>query len=98
MHAIKKLKMNQQFTDLDVLEIDSPSCRARIALQGAQILQYQPKHRANSLLWLSKANTGQVGKALRGGFRYVSRGLARIRKGYNLRTVLHVTRFGNCKT
>lgn len=67
MYAIKKLKLNQQLTDLDVLEIDSPSCRACIALQGAQILQYQPKHRANSLLWLSKANTGQVGKALRGG-------------------------------
>ncbi|MHA3050853.1 D-hexose-6-phosphate mutarotase [Acinetobacter sp. ANC 4640] len=67
MHTIKKLELNQQLTDLDILEIDSPSCSACIALQGAQILQYQPKHRATPLLWLSQANTGQLGKALRGG-------------------------------
>lgn len=67
MHTIKKLSFDQQITALEVLEIDNPACTAQIALQGAQILQFQPKHRADSLLWLSSANTGQQGKALRGG-------------------------------
>lgn len=67
MHSIRTLAFNQRLSELEVLEIDNPSCTAKIALQGAQILQFQPKQSAQPLLWLSSANSGKKGKALRGG-------------------------------
>lgn len=49
-----------------VIEIETVACRARVALQGAQILQMQPAGQP-PLLWLSAGARFQAGKAVRGG-------------------------------
>jgi len=53
--------MNDNF-----LYIDHPKCNAIISLQGAQILQWNPKNKPN-VLWCSDFSTFEQGKAFRGG-------------------------------
>lgn len=54
-------------SDLDVLIINNQHCHAVIALQGAQVLSFKQKKSGKDLLWLSKGNTYQPSKAIRGG-------------------------------
>jgi len=62
--------MREAFLDeqrtLAVIEIETPACRARVALQGAQVLQMQPAGQP-PLLWLSPGARFAAGKAVRGG-------------------------------
>jgi len=51
---------------LEVLVLEHPRCSASIALQGAQILSFQPHDQA-PLLWLSPNASFIEGKAVRGG-------------------------------
>jgi glucose-6-phosphate 1-epimerase len=51
---------------LEYLEIDSPKCRARIFMQGAQIDAFQPKGKPE-LLWVSSADHYPPGQGIRGG-------------------------------
>ena len=51
---------------LPLLVIDRPECRAVIALQGAQILEFVPRHGA-PLLWLSPRARFIAGEPIRGG-------------------------------
>lgn len=51
---------------LPLLEIDNPHCRAVVALQGAQLLEFTP-HGGDALLWLSPNAIFSPGKAIRGG-------------------------------
>ena len=51
---------------LPLLVIDNAHCRAVIALQGAQLLEFTP-HGGDSLLWLSPNAIFAPGKAIRGG-------------------------------
>ncbi len=47
-------------------EVDTPLATATIAMQGAHLMQFQPKGRA-PLIWLSPAAQKQTGKSIRGG-------------------------------
>lgn len=51
---------------LDYIDIDSPLCDARIFIQGAQIVHFQPKGQ-QPLLWVSAADDYQPGNGIRGG-------------------------------
>lgn len=62
----KKLKQRETDVGLDVIEVDNQFCNAVIAVQGAQVLHYQQKHKA-PVLWLSEAHRFQPTKAVRGG-------------------------------
>ncbi len=55
-----------QGTGLPLLVLDTQACRAVIALQGAQLLEFTPKE-GKPLLWLSPNCDFSPGKALRGG-------------------------------
>ena len=51
---------------LPVIDIQTPSASARVALQGAQVLTWQPTGQ-KPVLWVSKAALYAPGKAVRGG-------------------------------
>ncbi|WOT06607.1 D-hexose-6-phosphate mutarotase [Shewanella youngdeokensis] len=51
---------------LDYIDVDTPLCKARIFLQGAQIDTFIPVGK-KPLLWVSDANDYQVGTSIRGG-------------------------------
>ncbi|HID37208.1 MAG TPA: D-hexose-6-phosphate mutarotase [Ghiorsea sp.] len=50
-----------------VLEINNAICSASIALQGAQVMTWQPKTQAEPVLWISEAASLKQGKSIRGG-------------------------------
>lgn len=52
---------------LHFLEIDNPLATARIALQGAHVVHWQPKSEAEPVLWLSEHARYQEGRSIRGG-------------------------------
>ncbi|MPY26207.1 D-hexose-6-phosphate mutarotase [Shewanella psychropiezotolerans] len=51
---------------LEYVDVDTPLCKARIFLQGAQIDLFQPVGKA-PLLWVSSADDYQPGSGIRGG-------------------------------
>jgi len=51
---------------LEYVDIDTPLCKARIFMQGAQIDLFQPKGE-KPLLWVSSADDYQPGSGIRGG-------------------------------
>ena len=51
---------------LEYVDVDTPLCKARIFLQGAQIDFFQPVGKA-PLLWVSDADEYQPGSGIRGG-------------------------------
>ncbi|WP_064791628.1 D-hexose-6-phosphate mutarotase [Shewanella woodyi] len=51
---------------LEYVDVDTPACKARIFLQGAQIDFFQPTGKA-PLLWVSSADDYQAGSGIRGG-------------------------------
>ncbi len=57
--------------ELEVLVIEHPLCNAAIALQGAQLLSFQPKDQQSKgqapWIWLSPASEYKAGQSLRGG-------------------------------
>lgn len=55
------------YNQIPVLAIDHPIGKAKIALQGAQLLSWQPTDQPNDLLWLSEIEPFQIGSAIRGG-------------------------------
>ena len=50
-----------------VLEINNDICTSSIALQGAQVMTWQPKTQAEPVLWMSEAASLKHGKSIRGG-------------------------------
>jgi glucose-6-phosphate 1-epimerase len=51
---------------LQLLRVSNPSCTGVLALQGAQVLSFQPRQHPD-LLWLSPNASLQTGSAIRGG-------------------------------
>lgn len=51
---------------LPVIEIATPAATARIAVQGAQVLEWQPAGQ-EPVIWVSRAAVYQAGKGVRGG-------------------------------
>lgn len=58
---------SNQIEELPVLIIDTPLCRAAIALQGAQLLEFVRKSDQQKLIWCSPKAIFKKGKAVRGG-------------------------------
>lgn len=56
-----------QQNEIPVLELDHPVGKAKIALQGAQLLSWQPRHTEHDVFWLSPIEPFQQGVAIRGG-------------------------------
>lgn len=52
---------------LDYIEIDNDYATAKIALQGAHIMAWQPKSQKNPVLWLSNNARYVLGRSIRGG-------------------------------
>ncbi|MEK7953560.1 D-hexose-6-phosphate mutarotase [Luteolibacter soli] len=60
------IRLTYPATDYPVLEIDHPSCRARVALHGAHVMEWQPAGHA-PVLYCSPETVLREGKAIRGG-------------------------------
>lgn len=56
-----------QINDIPVLVLAHPVGNAKIALQGAQLLSWQPQGAAQDVLWLSEIEPFKLGSAIRGG-------------------------------
>lgn len=56
-----------RYHELDVLEISHPNCTAKVALQGAHLFSWQPKHAKQDVLWTSEIEPFNEGSAIRGG-------------------------------
>lgn len=52
--------------ELDIIELDAPFGYARVAMQGAHLMDWRPAGQA-PVLWLSEAALFKPGKAIRGG-------------------------------
>lgn len=57
----------QDAQGLKYLEVDNPLCTAKIALQGAHVMVWQPKFLTNPVLWLSSNARYVPGRSIRGG-------------------------------
>lgn len=56
-----------RYNELDVLEITHITCTAKVALQGAHLFSWQPKHTRQDVLWTSEIEPFNAGSAIRGG-------------------------------
>lgn len=54
-------------TGLDYIEIDNEFATAKIALQGAHVMAWQPKSQQHPVLWLSSNARYVQGRSIRGG-------------------------------
>jgi glucose-6-phosphate 1-epimerase len=69
----KRLKLHahvnqvQDENGLKYLEIDNPLATGKIALQGAHVMQWQPKFLPDPVLWLSSNARFVKGRSIRGG-------------------------------
>lgn len=66
MNLSNELKLTK-YNELDVLEVNHSKVKAKIALQGAQLLSWQPSNVKQDVLWLSEIEPFKVGTAIRGG-------------------------------
>lgn len=55
------------YNQIPVLEINHSALKAKISLQGAQLLSWQPSHCEQDVLWLSEIEPFELGTAIRGG-------------------------------
>lgn len=53
--------------DLILAKIDTPLARAMVAIQGAQIIEWQPADEENLVVWRAEAPSYETGKSVRGG-------------------------------
>lgn len=69
----KRLKLHahvlqtQDENGLQYLEVDNPLGTAKIALQGAHVINWQPKFQTQPVLWLSSNARYVQGRSIRGG-------------------------------
>jgi glucose-6-phosphate 1-epimerase len=61
-----KLRIQDVAPGLPVIEVTTPDATARIAVQGGQVLEWQPKGH-KPVIWISKAAVYKAGKGVRGG-------------------------------
>ena len=57
----------ERINEIPVLTLNHPVGSARIALQGAQLLNWQPKGAEQDIFWLSEIEPFTQGVAIRGG-------------------------------
>ncbi|WP_301098986.1 D-hexose-6-phosphate mutarotase [Otariodibacter sp.] len=56
-----------EYNEIPVLEINHPKVKAKVALQGAHLFSWQPKHTDQDVFWLSEIEPFKLGSAIRGG-------------------------------
>lgn len=56
-----------QVNEIPVLAIEHPKVSARVTLQGAHLISWQPHHASRDVLWLSEIEPFEAGGAIRGG-------------------------------
>lgn len=61
-----RLRFQDSGPGLPVAEITTPDAMARVAVQGGQVLEWQPNGQ-KPVIWVSKAAVYQTGKGVRGG-------------------------------
>jgi glucose-6-phosphate 1-epimerase len=61
-----RLRFQDSGAGLPVAEITTPDAMARVAVQGGQVLEWQPNGQ-KPVIWVSKAAVYQPGKGVRGG-------------------------------
>jgi glucose-6-phosphate 1-epimerase len=61
-----KLRIQDAAPGVPVIEVTTPDAMARIAVQGGQVLEWQPRGH-KPVIWISKAAVYQAGKGVRGG-------------------------------
>jgi glucose-6-phosphate 1-epimerase len=61
------IKLTEDANGLQYIEIDNPLATAKIALQGAHVIQWQPKFEKNPVLWVSDHARYVKGRSIRGG-------------------------------
>ena len=61
------LKFSEDEQGLKFIEIDNALASAKIALQGAHVMHWQPKSAADPVLWLSSQARNVKGRSIRGG-------------------------------
>ena len=61
------LKFFEDTQGLKFIEVDNALATAKIALQGAHIMHWQPKSAAHPVLWLSSQARNVQGRSIRGG-------------------------------
>ncbi|HAF01863.1 MAG TPA: D-hexose-6-phosphate mutarotase [Methylophilaceae bacterium] len=61
------IKITEDENGLQYIEVDNPSATAKIALQGAHIMHWQPKKEKHPVLWLSDHARYVKGRSIRGG-------------------------------
>jgi len=61
------IKFIRDDAGLDYIEIDNDYATAKIALQGAHVMVWQPKAQQNPVLWLSNNARYVLGRSIRGG-------------------------------
>jgi predicted GNAT family N-acyltransferase len=61
-----KLRIQDAAPGIPVIEVTTPDATARIAVQGGQVLEWQPRGQ-KPVIWVSKAAVYQAGKGVRGG-------------------------------
>lgn len=62
-----ELKFSEDAQGLKFIEIDNGLATAKIALQGAHVMQWQPKSATEPVLWLSSQARYVKGRSIRGG-------------------------------
>ena len=66
MELSASVSIQRMETGLEYLNVDSPRCKAKIFLQGAQLTEFTPVGKGN-LIWVSEDEDYIEGKAVRGG-------------------------------
>ncbi len=61
------MTITQDTNGLRYIEIDNEFAQAKIALQGAHVMSFQPKHVKDPVLWLSDQAKYVKGRSIRGG-------------------------------
>lgn len=61
------VRLTTDANGLHYIEIDNPLATAKIALQGAQVIQWKPKFEKHQVLWLSEHARYIKGRSIRGG-------------------------------
>ncbi|OOF79333.1 D-hexose-6-phosphate mutarotase [Rodentibacter caecimuris] len=65
-HLTSELSL-YHYNEIPVICLDHPVGKAKIALQGAQLLSWKPHYEQQDLLWLSEIEPFELGTAIRGG-------------------------------
>jgi len=65
--ALEGLQHSTDAAGIGWLEFSSPAVQARLCLQGAQLMHWQPAHAAHPVLWQPDGVVARRGRATRGG-------------------------------